>query len=164
MSGKSERQRMQELMDGFEQKGAILKKEEEQQVDSDSLNEAYKTLQKNAFQKDEQLSEMSSSPGRGYAGSAGETVNSIIDTQEDVKQQKYGMSNNKMPAAQSGLTPREALEIAVKRTVESGDPVNGIAFYDEVNWNLSKMGFNPKAAIDIKSALGDIIKYGEIRD
>jgi len=163
MKNKSEKQRMEELLEGFTQKGAILKKEDTTEVSEESINETYKKFQKNAFQERDVVQELFSQPGA--RGGAGESVNSIIDTQGDeVKQGQYGMNREKMPLANSSLTPKEALEVSIKRTVESGDPINGIAFYDEVNWNLSKMGFNPKAAIDIKSALGDIIKYGEIRD
>jgi len=165
MKNKSEKQRMEELLEGFQQKGEILKKEEESNINEKALEETYKKLQRNAFQKDEQINEVGySSNGRQYAGSVGETVNSILDTKDDIKYTKFGMGADKMPAVQSGLNPKEALEIAIKRTIESGDPVNNIAFYDEINWNLAKMGFNPKSAMDIKSAMSDMMKYGEIRD
>ncbi len=51
------------------------------------------------------------------------------------------------------LKPEEALKIAIERVLSSGAPINNISFYDEINWNLSKLGFPSKAPLDIKQAL-----------
>lgn len=161
MQNKSEKERMEELLEGFEQRGEIFKKEKSKVVDEKAFDEAFKKLEKTAF-----LGEMSFTQHAGRFSSAGggDTVNSILDTKDSAKYTKFGMGADKMPAAQTGITPKEALEISIKRAIESGDPINGIAFYDEINWNLAKMNFNPKSALDIKNALSDLLKYGEIRD
>ena len=51
------------------------------------------------------------------------------------------------------LKPEEALKIAIERVLSGGAPVNNISFYDEVNWNLSKLGFPSKAPLDIKQTI-----------
>ena len=96
-------------------------------------------------------------------GGHGETVNSIINTVDGTSVNKYGFDNGK-PSVSPGLTAKEALEIAIKRTMESGAPVNSIGFYDEINWNLEKLGYSAKLPIDVKGALNDMLKYGEIRN
>lgn len=61
------------------------------------------------------------------------------------------------PVPSLPLQPEEALEIAIKRTIKSGAPVNNASFYEECNWHLMNLGFPAKAAIDIKTAIGNLI-------
>jgi hypothetical protein len=60
--------------------------------------------------------------------------------------------------AKYALKPSEAIIVAVKRTLESGAPVNNIGFYDEINWFLNNMGFDAKNPLDIKQAILKIIE------
>ena len=64
-----------------------------------------------------------------------------------------GNSMDAKASVGGGITPEEALKIAVERVINSGAPINNISFYDEVNWNLNKIGFDPKNPIDIKEFL-----------
>jgi hypothetical protein len=56
------------------------------------------------------------------------------------------------------LKPEEALKIAIERVLSSGAPINNISFYDEINWNLSKLNFASKHPLDIKQALFKMIE------
>jgi hypothetical protein len=56
------------------------------------------------------------------------------------------------------LKPSEALLVAIKRALSSGAPVNDIGFYDEINWYLNNIGFDPKSPLDIKTAILKIIE------
>lgn len=101
-------------------------------------------------------------PMMGY----GRTVNSIVDnnTFEPTTNKSFQNKVNAMNGfSNPSLTPKEGFEIAIKRTLESGAPVNNIGLYDEVNWNLQNMGFEAKSAIDIKNAINNIIKYSELK-
>lgn len=67
-----------------------------------------------------------------------------------------GQSISANQSVGGGITPEEALKISVERVINSGAPINNISFYDEVNWNLNKIGFDPKNPIDIKEFLKKI--------
>jgi hypothetical protein len=66
-----------------------------------------------------------------------------------------------MKGSTGALKPEEALKIAIERVLSSGAPVNNISLYDEVNWNLQKLGFDAKLPIDIKNAILKMIDRGE---
>ena len=87
---------------------------------------------------------------RGYA----QTVNSIVP--DTYNQKEAGYAPN-LKSEYSKLTDTEALEIAFKRTLASGSPINNISFYDEINWNLQQLGYPTKNAIDIKNAITKLI-------
>ena len=82
-----------------------------------------------------------------YPGN-GKTVNTFIPTIDN--------SGNVKSAAY--LQPKEALNLSIKRTIESGAPIKDLDFYAEVNWNLNNMGFDSKQAIDIKETLKKMLK------
>jgi hypothetical protein len=56
------------------------------------------------------------------------------------------------------LRPEEALHVAIMRVLAAGSPVNNISFYDEINWNLSQLGFPSKLPLDIKQALLKLVE------
>jgi hypothetical protein len=85
------------------------------------------------------------------------TVNSIADDKNITQQQPWG----NMKGSTGALKPEEALKIAIERVLSSGAPVNNISLYDEVNWNLQKLGFDAKLPIDIKNAILKMIDRGE---
>jgi len=85
----------------------------------------------------------------GYHGvNQGRTVTSIIDNMYSNPTQYQGAQGNNIK-----LKDNEALDVSIKRTLQSGAPVNNIAFYDEVNWNLAQLGFPSKLPQDIKEAI-----------
>jgi len=55
------------------------------------------------------------------------------------------------------LQSDEGMEIAIKRALKSGAPVNNLQFYDEVNWHLQSLGFDAKDPIDIKEAILNLL-------
>jgi len=90
--------------------------------------------------------------GKFGSGGRGKTVNSILDDYQD----NSAMRSPKVEP--SGFKPAEALEICIKRAIKSGNPVNNISFYDEINWNLMNLGFPAVNEIDIKNALSALVK------
>jgi len=92
-------------------------------------------------------------------GGVGKTVNSAFENNNESA--KY---SHQFQTISANLLPKEAFFIAIKRTLDSGAPINNISFYDEVNWHLNKLGFNAKLALDIKNAIKDLMEYGEIRN
>ena len=55
------------------------------------------------------------------------------------------------------LRSDEAFELAIKRALESGAPVNNMEFYEEVNWSLAQLGFPAKSPLDIKNKIVSMI-------
>lgn len=100
------------------------------------LKKEYERLRKNLGLKENYFSTSEQFPGTPL------TVNSIGDS---------------LQGAVGSLTPEEALKISLERTLKSGDPVNNISFYDEVNWNLDQLGFPSKNPLDIKQHLLNLI-------
>lgn len=78
----------------------------------------------------------------------GKTVNTFIPTIDN--------SGNMKNAAY--LQPKEALNLSIKRTIESGAPIKDLDFYAEVNWHLNNMGFSAQKPIDIKELLKKMLK------
>ena len=85
--------------------------------------------------------------GKFGTGGRAQTVNSIVDSFNDVDLEKTPKVNP------SNLKPEEALDICIKRVLKSGSPINNISFYDEINWNLMNLGFPAVNEIDIKNAI-----------
>ena len=78
----------------------------------------------------------------------GKTVNTFIPNIDN--------SGNMKNAAY--LQPKEALNLSIKRTIESGAPIKDLDFYSEVNWHLNNMGFDSKQPLDIKETLKKLLK------
>lgn len=78
--------------------------------------------------------------------SQGKTVNSMF---EDM----YGNPQVNPEPVRQPLQADEAFDLAIKRTLKSGAPVDDMPFYDEINLNLMKLGFPPKLPLDIKNRI-----------
>ncbi len=89
-----------------------------------------------------------------YVGN-GKTVNSIVNNLSNFE--NLGLYKGVGNRAAS-LKEDEALEVSIKRALKSGQPVNDIGFYDEVNWNLSSLGFPTKSPVDIKNMTLQLIE------
>ncbi len=158
--------RIKDLVGKLDQKTIIAKEVEEKSVDENFLKE-----QSDRFKKLSLYTEMNSfaynsgtAPIVGQS-SPGDTVNTIVDTGDSTYTiGPQARSVKEKPAVNVGVTAKEALELCVKRTVDSGAPINNIGFYDEVNWNLQNMGYPAKKPLEIKEALNDLLKYGEVKD
>lgn len=109
--------------------------EEYKRLTSLSNGKANADFQENYYQQ----------PGSSYKAQ-GKTVNSIFDNM-------YGNPSITPEPVKQPLQSDEAFDLAIKRTLKSGSPVDDMPFYDEVNLNLMKLGFAPKLALDIKNRI-----------
>ena len=150
--------RIKELVKKMSSKDISLKESVENNLGNQDLEEQSNRFKKLAsYDKSADFSTNSS-----IINEIGQTVNTMTGINNIAYNNKYGFSDNNMISA--NVTAKESLEISIKRTLDSGAPINNIGFYDEVNWNLEKMGYDSKSPIDIKKAINDIMKYGEIRN
>lgn len=147
---------MRKLTQSYEQKGEIFK-EERDSTNAEKIQEEFKRLSELASGKKTAALKESEQGGfmggndqtGGFHGTNGpRSVTSIIDNLYENPTMYQGAQGNGI-----ALKDGEALDISIKRTLESGAPVNNIAFYDEVNWNLSQLGFPAKLPQDIKTAI-----------
>tara|TARA_R110000868_G_scaffold105774_10_gene290459 strand:- start:11898 stop:12428 length:531 start_codon:yes stop_codon:yes gene_type:complete len=141
-------ERMKELNETYQKRGEFVKNKKEKEVDSIKLAEESERLKK--LSKHRLIKEYGNDgipfQGMKQAGQ-GETVSTFLPTIPD------SARNNSF----SYIKPEEALEISIKRTLESGTPINNMGFYDEVNWTLNNLGFESKLPLDIKSALVKVV-------
>lgn len=153
---KDEKDRMRKLTQAFQQKGEIFK-EERDNTNAEKIQEEFKRLSELA--SGEKTASLKEAEQGGFMGGNDTTggfhgtnqprsVTSIIDNLYDNPTMYQGAQGNAI-----SLKDDEALGVAIKRTLESGAPVNNIAFYDEVNWHLAQLGFPSKLPQDIKSAI-----------
>lgn len=149
-----EKERMRKLTQSYNQNSEIFK-EERKETNSEKLISEFKRLsalatgEKTAALKEAQQGSFmgGTQATGGYHGvNQGRTVTSIVDNIYSNPTQYQGAQGNNI-----AIKDTEALEIAIKRTLNSGAPVNNIAFYDEVNWNLAQIGFPSKLPQDIKT-------------
>jgi hypothetical protein len=147
----NEKDRMRRLTQSFGKKGEIFK-EERDNTNAEKLEEEFKRL--SALASGENTSALKESQfnpdgsGGAHGVNQGRTVTSIIDNMYSNPTQYQGAQGNNI-----AIKEGEALEICIKRTLNSGAPVNNIPFYDEVNWNLAQLGFPSKLPQDIKTAI-----------
>ena len=78
----------------------------------------------------------------------GKTVNTFIPQLDN--------SGNMKSAA--FLQPKEALNLSITRTIDSGAPIKDMDFNSEVNWHLNNMGFDSRQPLDIKETLKKLLK------
>ena len=149
--------------------GELIKKTGKKSVDKNKLKDEFKRFSKINKRVDEagawgaqggtESARIGSNPqsyGTGFNPKAGisnypgygKTVNTFIPQIDN--------SGNMKNAA--FLQPKEALNLSIRRTIESGAPVKDMDFYAEVNWNLNNMGFDSKQPIDIKEMLKNMLK------
>jgi hypothetical protein len=155
MGKMEEKDRMRNLTQSFEEKGEIFK-ENRDQTNSEKLKEEFRRLAElSSGEKTGAVRENIQSGGfmgGSHGVNQGRTVNSIVDDLYSNPTINQGARGNLV-----AIKDDEALEISIKRTLNSGAPVNNIAFYDEVNWNLAQLGFPSKLPQDIKSAIIKLI-------
>jgi hypothetical protein len=157
----TEKDRMSKLTQSFNQKGEIFK-EDREPTNSEKLSEEFKRLSELASgAKTGAIREASEggymggtdSASGGFPGmSQSRTVNSIVDNMYSNPTLYQGAKGNL-----TAIKDTEAMDISIRRTLESGAPINNIAFYDEINWNLAQLGFPSKLPQDIKSAILKLI-------
>lgn len=165
-SEKQENNRMMELIKSFDEKGEILKKESSIIVDNNKIREEAERLKTIA-----RLDELGT--GNQFTGNISsvmglnQTVNSFIDTQKSKGDSVNAIMNNMLNSPNSNklhnpnytyLQEAEALRLSISRALNSGAPVNGIGFYEEVNHVMNQLGFNAKSPLDIKQAVLKLIK------
>lgn len=142
-------ERMKHLNETFQKRGEFIKEDGNKKVDNTKLQEEAERLKKLSNHRNvikEYGNDGIPFMGMKQAGQ-GETVNTFLPTIADAaKNQSF-----------SYIKPEEALEIAIKRAIESGTPINNMGFYDEVNWVLNNLGFDSKLPVDIKNAMIKIV-------
>jgi len=141
--------RMNELVKSFEEKNEVIKETTSKKLSEEEEN---KTRARFAKLSHHRLVEYNESNLMNSPTPVGQTVNSIDGAQLG-NGQVASSSDMYKGASVYALTEEEALEVAVKRTLKAGTPVNNLSFYDEVNWNLGTLGFSPKLPIDIKDCI-----------
>ena len=150
MKKENENDRMRSLVKFFAQKDEIFVDKKEK-INEDILAQEYKRL------KDLGSGKMNADFKENYGvsndwglGGKGMTVNAMMTNM-----------NNNSPVAfkpiKQPIKSEEALVIAIKRTTESGAPVNNLDFYGEVNWQLTQLGFPARNPLDIKTKLISMI-------
>lgn len=148
----TEDKRMRDLVKLFEKKDEIFSKEKKE-INEEALIGEYKRLKdiasgSNNVDFKENFSMPTDFVGDGIG--QGQTVNSIVDS-------VYKNPAITFNAIKQPIKPEEAFEISIKRTLESGSPVNNLGFYDEINLNLNQLGFNSKNPLDIKTKILSMI-------
>jgi hypothetical protein len=144
----SQIERMKQLNETYQKRGEFIKEETNKTIDENRLNEESERLKKLSNHR---LIKEYGNDGIPFMGmkqaGQGETVNTFLPTIPDSARN----------SSFSYIKPEEALEISIKRAIESGTPVNNMGFYDEVNWILNNLGFDSKNPVDIKTALIKIV-------
>lgn len=163
MEDNKERERMIELSKSYEKNKEIFK-ESRDETNAEKLESEFKRLSELASgEKTAAKKEVNEALSGGFMGGGDQTggfhgtnqprsVTSIVDNLYSNPTKYQGAQGNGV-----ALKDNEALDVSIKRTLESGAPVNNIAFYDEVNWNLSQLGFPSKLPQDIKNAILKLI-------
>lgn len=157
---KTEKERMNELVKSFSEKNEIIKEGNNKTVDQEKVLKEYDRFKKltnlNEFVTNNQFSgNIPSVLGRGqtvntFMGGPGTTVNTFL--QNNSPKDKFYNPNY------TYLQPSEAIRLAISRVLNSGAPINDIGFYEEINQNLNKLGFDSKSPLDIKYSLLKMIQ------
>ena len=144
----SQIERMKQLNETYQKRGEFIKEETNKTIDENKLSEESERLKKLSNHR---LIKEYGNDGIPFMGmkqaGQGETVNTFLPTIPDSARN----------SSFSYIKPEEALEISIKRAIESGTPVNNMGFYDEGNWILNNLGFDSKNPVDIKTALIKIV-------
>lgn len=156
---KSQKERMIELLKSFEKNTEVYNtSENKNQIDESKLGREFSRLKKLSNQNNNDYFKESFYQINNSYPQPGMTVNSIV--QSDIQLSKVGPLGQDPQVknlVSTELQPSEALEVAIRRTLKSGKPINNIDFYDEVNWHLNSLGFTSRLAIDIKSAILEMV-------
>lgn len=142
----NQKDRMQRLVKSFEEKNEILKESKDISFDENAILKEAERLKEIA-----RIDEWVGNPktNQNVTGQ-GVTVNTFMPRSEDTNVKMYNPNY-------TYLQSNEALSLAIKRAIESGAPINNLGFYEEINWHLNNMGFNPRHALDIKTAIKKMI-------
>lgn len=149
MENNKEKNRMKELVKSFSEKHEIIKESSDNKVNTDAILKESSRL-KEIARIDEWIANPTVNQTTSYPAGHGVTVNTFIP---NTAEQNVKMYNPNFTYLQTG----EALNLCIKRAIESGAPINNLGFYEEVNWNLNNMGFNSRLPIDIKNAIKKMI-------
>jgi len=145
-----EKNRMRDLVKMFEKKDEIFT-DNKKEINEDILSGEYKRLKDlSTGAKNADFKENFAMPNDWNLAGKGMSVNSMIDNIYD--NPAVSFKSIKQP-----LRSDEAFELAIKRALESGAPVNNMEFYEEVNWNLAQLGFPAKSPLDIKNKIVSMI-------
>lgn len=131
-----------------------MKNQRKETLSEQKLREEYEKMKKCASHKpgeEGSIYEQYFTPA-SVGMNRGRSVNNLTNDYN----QKMGNQNS----LASSIKPSEALDIALKRTLESGAPVNNMGFYDEVNWHLQTLGSSAQQPIVIKEAINKLLKKG----
>ena len=135
---------------GFKENKMAEKRQET--LSEQKLRKEYEKMKKAANHipgKEDRLEESQygspASPGMGK----GRSVNSLVDDYA----QRFGSVESQATAISSS----EALDISMKRTMESGAPINNMGFYDEINWHMKRLGQPSVLPIAIKEAMTKLL-------
>jgi hypothetical protein len=146
----TEKNRMRDLVKMFEKKDEIFT-DNKTEINEEVLSGEYKRLKDlTTGSRNVDFKEGFAIPNDWNMGGQGMSVNSMIDN-------IYNNPAVAFKAVKQPLKSNEAFEIAVKRALESGAPVNNMEFYEEVNWNLAQLGFPAKSPLDIKNKIVSMI-------
>ena len=158
MKTENKESRMIELTESFGQRNEIYLKSKAKKDSSIKLAEEKKRMLTLLSPKTNDVFK-EASQGFGFSGNGDQfntgrnkTVTTIID---DLNKDNAG---NRVKASKVPLQSDEAFEIAIKRTLKSGAPINNISFYDEVNWQLMGLGFSTQNPIDIKNMIAKMLE------
>jgi len=145
---KTEKDRMKELVKMFSKKDEIFAEKSTKDTTNENLKKEYNRLQNLASGKANSTFKENymNTADFGTGGNKGKTVSSIAD-------EMYSNPSLSYQPIRQPLQPDEGFELAIKRALKSGAPVDNMGFYDEVNWHLMSLGFPAKNSIDIKSAI-----------
>ena len=157
MKKKDTLERMRELIKGLESKTEVFKIEETYTSEGKTLEESFEKMKNNT---NGTINEFYYDQGKSQFGFGGQVTQNnplFIDPSQMTDSNVNVGTKNPLPLS-SKIEADEAFEIAIKRVLKSGEPINNISFYDEVNRQLVALGFGTKKAIDIKDKISSIIK------
>ena len=142
----AEKNRMIDLVKLYEKKNEIFSKDS-RHINNDSLTKEYGRLKDlTSDSRNADFKENYNNSSSYDNGGQGMSVNSIA-------QNTYNNPAVSFGAIRQPLKTEEAFDIAIRRSVDSGAPVNNMGFYEEVNWHLAQLGFASRSPLDIKTKL-----------
>jgi hypothetical protein len=146
----TEKNRMRDLVKMFEKKDEIFT-DNKKEINEDVLSGEYRRLKDlTTGSKNVDFKENFAIPNDWNLAGKGMSVNSMVDNM-------YNNPAVSFKPIKQPLKSDEAFELAIKRALESGAPINNMEFYEEVNWSLAQLGFPSKSPLDIKNKIVSMI-------
>lgn len=142
-------ERMLRLIKGLDAKEEVFVNDDKKEINEEVLNKELIRLK--SLSNNMHRNESFSGPGM--------TVNKVVsDTSTNPQDlSPGGPAYPGVKNVNATLQPNEALEIAIKRSLASGAPINDLDFYSEVNWHLAALGFSAQSAVMIKEIVTALI-------